>query len=1096
MNMTHYVIPKRVTGRRLLKSVCLKVCLILIASCYIGQLYAQNRSSIEISGKVTDRNNDPLIGASVVVKGKTIGVITDINGKFQINFPKDASTLIISYIGYRSKDVAINTNQTKSHTYNIVLDEDAKEIGEVVVTGYQTISKERATGSFAKVSNEVLKLRRMDNLGDMLEGQVAGYTQGQIRGITTMNAVAKPMVVIDGFPVENTTFDRSGTTENMPDLNPEDVESITVLKDAAAASIYGARAANGVIVVTTKRAKQGKTEIDASATFTINPYSYYTKNLTNSADIIDMEREWAQNNTMLMAGGEDAIGQAALIREGVLPSAGIDALLDLYTGKISQADADGILNNLASRGYRYYDQAKKHTKQNPFYQQYNLRIGKTTDRNSFNASATYWRNREEDINTHNDKLSINIVNSLKISKWLSFDAGVYLKYGEGQTQTYTAMSPGFSFLPYDQLVAEDGSYVTAVSQNDKDYRDNIAKYGLYDELITPMNEIDYRLNKTKDFNTRIYGKLKIDFTSWLNYDVMFQYENGQSNSERLGEKASYFTQADINKFTSLSAQNTLVYNLPNGNSFWTQDNKSVAYNFRQQLNLNKTIAEKHNIVWILGNETRSTKMNYNTNTLYGYDPLLLSWGNVDAQRLATGISGINGTARLSAGNIAQRAEILNRFVSIYSNIGYTYNDRYVLSGSIRWDRSNLWGSNIKNQNKPLWSVGGSWLINKEDFFHVEQLNLLKVRASYGIGGNIGRNTAPYMIAQYFNDYFTGMNGGFIKTPPNADIRWEKTTTTNVGVDFAAFDNRLSGTIEFYNKYSVDLLAEINPSPTSGMYFSTITTNNGEMINRGVELTLRGDIIRTSDFQWNSTLLYAYNKNKVKKVNIEPTSADMLMEFPNNYPTVGEPFFGIYAYQWAGLSEKGEPQIYNGEGEITTEPVSDSDIKALKYCGTTVPVHSGTFTNVLSYKNIELSAMILFEVGHKIRDIYTPRINMTGGRIRTTAKDIVNRWRNPGDENYTDVPRLLFSDSDDYNDHRQNFYADSDKFVYDASNIRIRNISLAYRLPKNICQLLMMGGIKFQFNVENVATIAFDKKADYLLDGKIKPNYVFAVNLNL
>lgn len=1057
----------------------------------------QENKFIEIKGTVTDKKKEPLPGASVIVKGTSVGISTDMNGHFVLRVPSNIAAVTVSFIGYKPQEVVIwDADPSKPHVYDVVLDEDNNQIDEVVVTGYQTISKERATGSFSKVTAEDLQLRRMDNLSNMLEGQVAGYTNGQIRGITTMNAVAKPMVVIDGFPVENTTLDRSGITDNMPDLNPEDIENITILKDAAAASIYGARAANGVIVITTKRAKKGKTEIDASATFTITPYSYYTKNLTDAADIVEMQREWAQGNEALNAGVASATQKAAEIRDKGLPSAGIDALLDLYSGKISQAEANAILDKLASRGYGYYDQVKKYTKRNPFQQQYNIRVGKTTDRNTFTASANYMRNRSEDIHNQDNKISLNLTNSLEITKWLNFDAGIYLKYGTSKTQGYSTLSPGFSYLPYDELVAGDGSYISAVSQNEKERRDLIAQYGLYDEIITPMKELGLGIGETKEFNSRVYGKLKIDFTPWLNYNIMFQYEDGQTRFNQLYEKESYYVQTDINSFTTISANNKLEYNLPNGSTYRTQDNHTTAYNFRQQLNLNKTFAEKHNLVWILGNETRHTKTEYSTNKFYGYDPLLLSWGNLDAQKLASGINGILGRKSLSVSDIFQKKELLNRFVSIYSNASYTYNDRYVLSGSVRWDRSNLWGSNIKDQNKPLWSVGASWLINKESFFNIDKINLLKLRASYGIGGNIGRNTAPYLIARYFNDYFTGQNAGFIKTPPNADIRWEKTMTTNVGIDFTAFDYRLTGSIEYYNKYSVDLLAQINASPTQGLGYSSLTTNNGKMINRGVELTLRGDVIKIKNFSWNSTLLYAYNKNRVKEINIVPTSTDMQINFPNSYPTIGQPFFGIYAYKWAGLDASGDPQVYNSKGEKITGPISQSEVDALQYCGTTIPVHSGTFTNVFSYKNIELSAMLLFEAGHKLRDNNIPDINMTGGRITTTAKDITKRWRQSGDEYKTDVPRLLFNDdTENYNSHRADVYANSDLFIYSASNIRLRNISLAYRLPQNICQRMKMSGIKFQFNVENVATLAFDKKAHYQLGGKIKPNYVFAVNLN-
>lgn len=1052
---------------------------------------------LEITGTVKDRKNEPLPGASIVVKGTTIGVSADIDGNFAIRVPSDIAAITVSFIGYQPQDVAIlDTDPSKTHKFHVVLKEDNNEMEEVVVTGYQTISKERATGSFAKVSNETLELRRMDNLSNMLEGQIAGYTNGQIRGITTMNAVAKPMVVIDGFPVENTSMNRSGeTTENMPDLNPEDIESVTVLKDAAAASIYGARAANGVIVITTKKAKKGKTEISASATFTIQPYSFYTGNLTDAADVVEMQRQWAAQSSALQAGGTSAQNKANELRnDGVYPSAGIDILLNQYTGVISANEANRKLDSLASTGYRYYDQMTKHTKRNPFYQQYNMRIGKTSDRNSINASVTYWRNRSEDIYSQDDKLSLNLTNYLNVTSWLDIDLGVYLKYGKETGQTYDPKSPGYSFLPYDALVAEDGSYVSTISQLNKEERENLAKYNLYDETIIPMKELGLRLNHTKDFSSRAYAKIKLTFTPWLNYHVMYQHETGTKRLNNLQETESYSTQSIINRFASIGQNNQLVYNIPDGDIYRTEDHNSTAYNFRQQLNLNKTFNDKHSVVWIVGNEIRNTKLEYADNTLYGYDSKLLTWENIDAKTLAAGVAGINGRVSLASSNITTKQEIINRFVSFYSNASYTFDDRYSVSGSIRWDRSNLWGTNAKNQNKPLWSVGFSWLINKEAFFNIEKINMLKIRGSYGIGGNIGRNTAPYLVAMYYQDYTIGELCGMVKTPPNEDIRWEKTQTFNVGVDFAAFNYRLNGSIDVYTKKSDDLLANINGSPTQGFGYGDLTTNNGAMTNKGFELTLRGDILRKGAFTWNATLLYAYNKNKVTKVNIKAPGYDFQIKYPTSYPVMDRAFNGIYGYKWAGLNENGDPQVYNADNEIVSTAVTD--LEAIQYFGTTVPVHSGTFTNIFSYRNFEASVMLLFEAGHKIRETNIPQINMGDGRIVTTSKDISKRWRQAGDHLKTDVPRLLFSDdTENYNTYRSDLYRYSDKFIYDASNIKVRNISVAYRMPENICKRLMASSVKLQFNIENVATLAFDKKAHYVLKGKVKPNYVCSINVN-
>lgn len=1045
--------------------------------------------SLSVSGVVTDVNQEPLIGATILVKGSQEGTVTDIDGKFQLKVAP-GSTLVVSYIGMRSQEVQV----TKATQYNIQLETNSELLDEVVVTGYQTLSKERSTGSFAKVGTAALETKRMDNLSDMLEGRVAGYVDGKIRGVTTMNAVANPMVVIDGFPVENTSMDRSGrTVENMPDLNPEDIESVTVLKDAAAASIYGARAANGVIVITTKKAKQGKTEISLSSTFTVQPYRLYTDNRTNSWDVIELERVWAAQNAKLQGGLDSALGVASDLRDnGPMPSLGVDVLLDMYTNKISMEKGNFILDALGARGYQYYDQVKKYAKRNPFTQQYNLRVAKTTDRNSFSLSTSYWDNRGEDIHKDDQKLGINLNNTLQVTPWLQADLGVYLKYGTANSPYFDPLNPGYNILPYDALVAPDGSYVAAPLQGNKDRRDLIEQYGLRPEVIIPMNELHYQLAKNKELETRAFGKLKFDFTNWLNYHVMFQYETSSNDGERLREREAYDVVTMINNFASES-YGSVMYNLPEGDILYQSNSDRRSYNFRQQLNLNKRFNDRHDLVWILGQEIRHSKMEYNDRSLFGYDPELLTWPALNESNLAY-VSGILGAAQLSHDNITTKKELVNRFVSFYSNASYTYNDKYVLSGSIRWDRSNLWGTSSKYQNKPLWSVGGSWNIDRESFFKLPAVDMLKLRASYGIGGNIGRNTAPYLIAQYYAAQFGSGLTGVVISPPNENIRWEKTTSVNVGLDFAVLGNRLQGSFDFYHKNSDDLLSNINGSPTQGFGYALLTTNNGRMVNKGFELSLQGDVLRTRNFRWNATLLYAFNKNEVKSVSVKPANYDSRLEMATSYPVIGNPLNGLYAYRWAGLNDKGDPQVYDAQGNITSQDVRDAD--AIVYQGTTVPVHSGSFTNVLSYKNFEFSMMLLFDAGHKIRDTFTPAINMGDGRVVVTHKDIMKRWQKPGDELHTSVPRLLFSnDTDNFNTYRSTLYRYSDLFVYNASNIRLNNLSFAYRIPSSLCKKMFLSRAKVQFNVENVATLAFDSRAHYALDGKRTPNFVMGLYLN-
>ena len=308
---------------------------------------------------------------------------------------------------------------------------------------------------------------------------------------------------------------------------------------------------------------------------------------------------------------------------------------------------------------------------------------------------------------------------------------------------------------------------------------------------------------------------------------------------------------------------------------------------------------------------------------------------------------------------------------------------------------------------------------------------------------------------------------------------------------------MSGTLEFYNRLSDDLLANQMGVPTEGFGYSTLTFNNGAMRNRGFELTLTGDVMQRDDFNWNMGFLFSYNKNKVTKSKAVAPVYYLQIDYPEAYPREDKPYNGIYAYKWAGLSAEGEPQIYDKDGNVTTTDYTD--LEAIHYAGTTVPVYSGSFTNVLTYKNWELSVQMLYEGGHKFRSTNIPVISMdnayTTSTISITNKDIMDAWEKPGDEAHTDVPRLLFGFSDGFNYDRESIYDGADIHVLDASKITFNNISLSYKLPSVWVKKAGLSSAKLQFNVENAGTIAFDKDAGYMLGTKDKPNYVLGLYLN-
>ncbi|GEP97826.1 SusC/RagA family TonB-linked outer membrane protein [Chitinophaga cymbidii] len=1075
---------------------------------------------VKVSGIVYTQEREPLPGASIRVKGTQAGASTSSEGMFTLAAVPEDAVLQISSIGFQVKEISIARlisgkaipdvkrlpGDDASVNFEVLLTMMVDSLEAITVnnyaTGYQTLSKERSTGAFATVTASSLKQQRLSSLNSLLEGRVAGYNNGLIRGTTSMNGVTNPLYVIDGFPVENTTFAGNSLQENLPGLNLEDIEKITVLKDAAAASIYGARAANGVVVIITKKARKGRPQVNASSTLTYRPFNYYTGNLTNSAEILELEKEWAASNPNFQGAGATAYAQS-LLDNKVYINRGADAYLNFYAGNIDQQELDARLNSLAGQGYKYYNDVAEYAKRNTLLQQYNVNVAAASDRNAFYASATYWNNAQEDKYSGNKSLGLNVRNTAHFTPWLDFEVSTYLLYTDGKRQMYDPMSPGYNVMPYDYLKNEDGANFTMTA--DRRLNSNtlsiINQYGLYNMDITPLDEIGRNIENINSFMSRSYAKLDVKFAKWLNYQVSFQYENNNMRTNTLYDKNSYYVRNRVNSFAGYTADEGLFYLLPYGNIYNRENQLNTAYNFRQQLNFDKRFGQHHNITAILGSETKSMKLELNDQTQYNYDPHVLSYDLINAKALANPQGTFfNGT--FSASDMGFDREIINRFVSFYGNVGYSYDDKYLVTGSLRWDRSNLWGTNSEYQNKPLWSAGLGWNIYRESFFTPGFVTFLKLRGSYGVGGNISKNAAPYMTAYYSPNFQVGGIQGSISSRPNPLLSWERTFTGNIGVDVTMYDNRITGSVDYYRKQGKDLLANTMGVPTEGFGYSTYEINNGEMTNHGLETTISADIVRSKNWKWNLTGLFAYNKNKVTYVNVEAPVYFLQLDYPQAYPRVGNPYQALYGYEWAGLSAEGLPQVYDEKGGIAT--FSPSELDAIKYLGTTVPTYSGSFSSSLDYKNFTFAFLLTYEGGHKMRNTFLPMLgnaynsNMFSYMTQFGAvnKDIANRWRKPGDEATTDVPRAIFSEDPAFSSDTYTMYSNASINVLNASNIRMRNISLAYNLPERFIRQAFMRSARIQFNVENAFTIAADKNAKYLMGGYVRPNYVWSLQLGL
>ncbi|MBP3303581.1 MAG: SusC/RagA family TonB-linked outer membrane protein [Muribaculaceae bacterium] len=1040
----------------------------------------------EISGIVIDELGEPVAGATVSEvpvqsTDSKVMAVTDVNGHFslKINHPK-VSEIEAYFIGYHKKTVKLTPGKSQ---YKIELEPNAEALSEVVVTGYQTISKERATGSFAKVDRKQLESQRISSIGDMLEGHVAGYTDGKIRGITSMQGVATPLYVVDGFPVERTevTYAGGGFSEAVPDINIDDIESITVLKDAAATSIYGARAANGVVVITTKKAQKGQLNISVSATFTVKPYKRDWTYGSSSKDVIDEAREWiSQNPNFHGAAAADYAATQLKNQSNLLPHQ--KAIYQRYTGAITEQQLNSMLDNWSRQGYRYYDETDDIEMRDATTQRYNLSVSSANDRNSFVGTVAYHKDNYNSRYSFNEGVDISLRNSLQMAKWASLDLGAYVNYTNAQTASYSLASPGFAVAPYMSFYNEDGATIVNRQEDrlSKSRVDAINRYGLYNEDIDPMDELGRSNTTNNDLLTRLYARLNFTITDWLRFTTQFQYEFGNFQNKQISEKETYTVRNKINNFASSTDGVKPVYNLPYGDIYSHLTNNQRAYNFRNQLDFNKVFAGVHDVTAIAGFEMRHSKTRFESNTLYGYDDDLLKWTVVDQSAIQSISGAIFGRPWISESDFASVNELTNRFISFYGNAAYTYDDRYMINGSIRTDRTNLYGTSSEYQGKPIWSAGAAWRIDKENFFNARWVNMLKLRFSYGIGGNIAKNRYPYTVAYYGQNTHPGVGGtqGGISSRPNPRLRWEKTTTTNIGVDFAMFSNRLNGSIEYYNKKGTDLLASSNGVSVEGQGFTTVVINNGEMTNRGFEMNISGTILQGREWTWSMQGVFGYNRSEVDHVDVKAPASFLQIDQPQAFPREGVPFTAMYGYAWGGLTSKGLPQVYDAEGNLNSAS-KPQNLDDIVYLGSYTPTYSGSLSTSLRWRDLTLSALLLFEGGHK---------------LKCTEFNYSDRWKQPGDEAFTDVPRYVASENPDLYCN-MDLYNQSSAVIKDASNMRLRNISLTYNLPREICSKFYSKGARLMVGVENVATFAKSKAVKYNLGGYQKPTYMASINLN-
>ncbi|WP_177230252.1 SusC/RagA family TonB-linked outer membrane protein [Chitinophaga sp. CF118] len=1022
---------------------------------------AVDTSSIRITGKVYNEKGEGLSGASIVVKKTKYTIGAGSGGAFSVIVPADEAVLVVSYLGYATKEISVSGADVDLQIHLERATLALKDV-TIVSTGYQTLPKERATGSFEKIDNELFNrttgptvIARLEGIASgilfdkrLLPGASPGLNQLTIRGLSTLEARKTPLVVLDNIPYEG----------DVSNINPNDVESITILKDAAAASIWGIMAGNGVIVITTKKGGYDKplqVSFNSNVAITNKPNLFYLPQI-KSSDFIDVEK-W-----LFSKGNYDY--QLNDTYYWPLISPVVEILDQQRSGTITLNTAERKIDAL--RQYDVRNDYLKYVYRKAINQQYAINLNGGSKMVNYFVSAGYDKGLGSTVRSSNDRITLRTNLSFKPFKNLEVQFGnIYTQTKSKDLGVFSALYYSPSILPYSRLADGQGNPLVV----GRDYREEfVGKAGdidprLLDWKYRPLAELDASSNivRTNDWLMNMGANYK--FNNVFSVDVKYQYGRTLFDARNWQGMESYYTRNLINLFTQ-PVGSLIERPIPLGGILDVSNRNVNTHTLRGQINANKSWNSKHHLIAIAGAEVRERHDLSNTHTTYGYDDNILGYKSVDfttyfpASTLPTG----GGTIP----NSLYFGDNTNRFTSIYANAAYTYKSRYTISASARKDAANLFGVKTNQRGVPLWSAGAAWNISEEPFYKAKVLPNLKFRATYGYNGNSSNSISALSIIKYANypAPFTNLPYASIGNPANKELRWEKIGIMNLGLDFGFRNNRISGSVEYFTKNSKDVLY-ITPLGLSTGFDLTVI-NSVDMKGKGIDLTLHSTNFEAHQFKWNTDFVFSYNENKITHyIPAEVPSGSLFTSASDALiPIINKPLFAVYSYKWAGLDPlTGDPQGYDSKGLISKDYANlyAPSVDDLKYHGSAIPVYFGSIRNTFSWKNISLSANIIYKLNYYFRRTST-NYNQLFYYGQGHA-DFAQRWQKTGDEKITNVPSMVYPA--DY--YRDLFYQGSAALVSKADHIRLQDITASYNIDKSNGYFR---NIRFYANVSNLGII--------------------------
>lgn len=1065
--------------------------------------YSQEQTTV--TGTVLSaEDGKPIPGASVfvdksgigeesspgVIQNTVIGAMTNADGHFTLKVPAGTTYLKVSYMGYNTAMVNI-TNKTK---VTVSLTNDNKVLNEVIVNGYTDISKRKNTTSIAKVDYENIRQNGVAGIDQMLEGQVAGVsvaslnggpnaaTKIKIRGTVSLNGTQDPLWVLDGLPLEGTNLPNTLTDKdnidqlrNLPiaGLNPDDIADITILKDAAATAIYGARAANGVIVITTKKGKKGPMSVNFSASTFISERPDLSKlNLMNSNQKVDFELGIASRPDLTYRDNQGSVARI-LNKSGELSNYRTNGFSGLT--KNTQDAINALRGNNTDWGKELY--------QSSINQQYGLSLSGGSDLANYYFSSGYYNEKGSTIGTGMERYNITLKTDFNLGQKLK--AGVAIFGAKTTRKNYLTDPDGYTNVstysrnvnPYQTIKDANGNYAydldilgtvngdVYLPYNFLEERAN-TRYTLDNKSVKTIMDLKYDINK--NFNIRTELGLQFEDTGVEKYAGQDSY-----NTRKLRQSSRYFNNGKESYF------------LPDGGVITNQNTSFFQYNWKSILEYKKVFNEKHEVEALAGTELRRTYNEDIMSRAFGFNERTLTNQNI--------VFPNDRDAKASLFRAYQKNKLENAYASFYGTLSYTYDRKYTLYGSIRYDGSDLFGVDPKYRYLPIYSISGAWNAKEEKFIKdINWISNLRVRSSYGIQGNIDKSTSPYVVGNY--DTSNILPGGnqptiSVTNPPNNKLRWEKTSTFNAGLDLGLFNNAVQVTFDYYNRYSKDLIGTEALQLENGFDFTN--ANFARVKNKGLELSISTRNIHTNSFQWSTDFNIAQNKSKVVQEKIRPNQLTPSRE--------GYPVGAVFVLKTAGLDANGIPQFMkNGQvvslenfyklydpwadflpGELTNTALSNEDFRNLyTYAGDLEPKFTGGITNRLRYKDFDFALTATFNIGQTVmaRPQYNPA---QVDRGRNYSTDILNAWSttNTG----SNLPGIFGKDSFDgerymaYNwltgFDASNSYSSLDIFSKKMSYMRISSMRMGYTLPSAISGKVKASSLRISLEARNPFVIS-------------------------